>query len=116
MGSMTHEERAARNEAVFREVNERIKSLSGELAGNDGETFSILCECSRDTCTELVRIKPDEYEAVRRRGARFAIVAGHEDETVERVVEQNERFAVVEKLPGGAEIAEQLDPRANPSE
>jgi hypothetical protein len=108
----SREERAARNEAVFREVNERIKEISRDLsATSDAETFSILCECSKPGCNEMIEITPGEYEEVRSRGDRFALVAGHEDPRLERVVEARRGYTVVEKVGRGAAVAEELDPR-----
>jgi hypothetical protein len=52
-----------------------------------------------------------EYEAVRARPTRFLLKPGHWQSEVERVVEQNERFAVVEKHEEEAEIARETDPR-----
>jgi hypothetical protein len=36
---------------------------------------------------------------VREENDRFAVVPGHEDEQIERVVERAERYVVVDKLP-----------------
>jgi hypothetical protein len=41
----------------------------------------------------------EEYEAVHRRPHRFIVVPGHENETVERVVEMHPTYSVVEKRP-----------------
>ena len=60
---------------------------------------------------DRVELTLREYEEVRSHATRFFIVPGHEVTAVERVVEQNPRFAVVEKLDRGAEVAEQRDPR-----
>ena len=106
---MTREERAAANEAVFREVNERIKDIA---LAQESRRFSALCECSDPSCTATVEIDLDEYEAVRRHGARFALVAGHDDPTIERIVDRADRFAVVEKAGAGADIVRERDPRS----
>jgi hypothetical protein len=53
-----------------------------------------------------------EYEEVRSEPTHFAIANGHEVVDVERVVEKNDRFSVVEKFAGEAErIAVETDPR-----
>jgi hypothetical protein len=41
------ENRRARNEALFREVNERIEDISREFAASDqpAERISFVCEC-----------------------------------------------------------------------
>jgi len=107
MGSQA--ERAARNESMFREVNEGIEDAAAGLATWHAE---FLCECHDLSCTESISLTLPEYVAVRARGDRFVLVPGHEEEALERVVEQNDRYAVVEKLGVGAEVARGLDPRS----
>jgi hypothetical protein len=99
--------RVARNEALFREVNERIKGV-----GEDAETLLLLCECGDLECREVVEMTPAEYEAVRAGSERFFLVSGHEDLTVDRVVDQAAGFLVVEKLDEGGDVARDLDPRS----
>jgi hypothetical protein len=96
-------EKAARNQVVFREVNERIAELTGLMNETGFNLF--ICECSDPGCAESLEITTGEYEAVRRDGARFVIVNGHELPEVERVVDGNGRFIVVEKTGHAAEIA-----------
>jgi hypothetical protein len=106
---MKREERAAKNEAVFREVNERIQEITRDQRS---EWSAMLCECSDPSCTMTIDVSLDEYEATRAYGARFALVAGHEDPAVELVVERTDRFLVVEKTDAGGDIARDLDPRS----
>lgn len=96
-------EKAARNQVVFREVNERIAELTGLLNETGFNLF--ICECSDPACAESLEITAAEYEAVRADGARFVIVRGHEIPEAERVVDGNGRFIVVEKTGAAAEIA-----------
>jgi hypothetical protein len=108
---MNREERIARNEAVFREVNERIKDVSEDVEA--ASTTDFLCECGDPDCTEPVRLTPVEYEEVRRNPTHFVIVPGHSHPEVEVVVARNERFAVVEKTdPQAARVAVREDPRS----
>jgi hypothetical protein len=49
--------RLAKNEALFREVNERISEISQELApgaGNRELIDGLICECSDPQCLERV--------------------------------------------------------------
>ena len=101
-------ERAARNEALFRDVNERISETS--LAW-EGERLSAMCECHQLQCAETIEVTRAEYEAVRATGDRFLLVDGHKDEEIERVVDRTDRFVVVEKLGMGAQLARELHPR-----
>jgi len=106
----TRAERQGRNESLFREVNERIAELNQTFHVDGRSEF--LCECSRDECKEPVSISLDEYEGVRRTSTRFFVIPGHEDLSVESVVERSERYVVVEKIGEAAEEADDLDPRS----
>ena len=110
----TRDERRARNEALFREVNERIEELSSEWAGESEQEGSvgIVCECGRADCTELIEVTRAEYEAVRGDPRRFLVLPGHEHTDTARVVERNSQFSVVEKLEHAGEIAVEHDPRS----
>ena len=105
---------AARNDALFRDANERIESRAESiLGGEDATPLPFLCECADVACTAIVQMTVAEYEAVRRDSARFATVPGHEgEEPWARVVHVTERFAVVEKLELAGEVATELDPRS----
>ena len=113
-------ERQARNEALVREVNERINALDREAAGSGAvegvRSFGFHCECGREGgCPEMVWMTLDEYEVVRRQDDRFALVPGHETNGLEHVVDGNERFVIVDKVDE-AEPFVTDDPRGRPSE
>jgi hypothetical protein len=99
-------ERAARNQALFREVNERIEDLA-----RPAYSRAFICECCNENCNETLSITIEEYEDMRGDGNRFAVLPGHEDRDVEDVVQANGRYLIVAKLGRGGTIAEQLDPR-----
>ena len=111
MADAERQRRVALNESTFREVNERIAGQVAHWFEGSDELMSFVCECGDTQCGEMVRLTPDEYERVREHGTRFTIVGGHELPDVERVVERNERFAVVEKIELGADVAKEHDPR-----
>jgi hypothetical protein len=52
------------NDAVFRDVNERIREISDQF-GQKEPTYDLLCECSDAACTEKVVLTRAEYEDVR---------------------------------------------------
>lgn len=110
-GEESHEERAARNQALFRAVNERVETINVafEFAEPMGDW---ICECEDVSCTTQIRMTIAEYEAVRANPRRFAVLPGHVLPDVERVVETSDGFVVVEKVGAAGEIAEELDPRA----
>ena len=93
-------ERQARNEALVREVNERINALDRDAAGSGAvegvESFRFHCECGREGgCPEQIWMTLEEYEVVRKQDDRFALVPGHETDGLEHVVDGNERFVIV---------------------
>lgn len=101
------------NEALFREVNERIEQVSKTLQVAS-ERLAILCECGNDSCTERIDVPLSDYERIREDGALFMIRSGHEIPDVEDVVERTADYHVVRKRAGGpAELAHELDPRAD---
>jgi hypothetical protein len=102
-------EQHARNEVVFREVNERIAELNGPDKAVDVSLF--ICECSDASCAESVQITLGEYEQVRANGACFVVVPGHQLRLLERVVDGTSRFLVVEKVGPAASVARESDPR-----
>lgn len=101
------DERLAKNEILFRAVNERLDDLATPWS----KTTDYLCECSERSCVEIVELTNDEYERVRSRATVFVLVPGHERPEIEKVVEANERFMLVEKVVAVEEIVEE-DPRS----
>ena len=98
-----------RRQSLFREVNERIDDLARHFDLQDEMT--ILCECASDQCNERITITEAEYQSLRRIPTHFAVLAGHEIPTVERIVERDDRYIVVEKFGESAVAAIKLAPR-----
>ena len=110
------ERRLGMNEAVFREVNERVEEIHQTLGSDDG-TLDIICECGAVTCTERISVPIAEYERVRSDSTHFLLQVGHEDPTVERMIENHETYIIVEKEGTDVEeIAEATDPRRDDRE
>ena len=110
-GALSQEE-AARNQAFFREINERVGELQQryeQLA--TGARW--VCECADLSCTEMVEMTLDEYEDVRSNANRFVVRPDHVYEGVERVVESTDRFWLVGKIEQAAAVAAELDPRSS---
>ena len=109
MVSSSHE-RIGHNEALFREINERIEA--GRWPGDDGNP-AFLCECARLGCNVLVELTIGEYEHIRGEARRFVLAPGHELPEAERVVERHPAYVVVGKHGVAGTVAEESDPRAN---
>jgi hypothetical protein len=112
MGAVDERERRlAQNEALFREVNERIDDL-GDGSGDGGRLFEYLCECSDGACTLHVELAAGEYDSVRADPVQFVVLPDHHMPAVEAVVARNDRYWVVKKLGEAGDYAEALDPRS----
>jgi len=102
------DERLARNEALFREVNERIRNVA---AGGQSDRYDFLCECADAACAQRVSLTLAEYERVRAVAARFLLAPGHAVPGIEHVVEDDGGHIVVEKSGAAGRVARDLDPR-----
>ena len=109
-------ERLARNQSLFREVNERIQYLGevNERIGYDAEaaTSEFVCECSSTECISTIELTVVEYERVRSNPTWFVIKQDHDVTQIERVVSRDDGYAVVEKLIA-EEYLEAVDPRSD---
>jgi hypothetical protein len=101
---MDFAQRAARNEEVFRSVNEQIEA--GATRHGVGTPLPFHCECGRASCVETIELEPARYEKVVRERYCFIVLPGHEAPGIERVVEVTPEFLVVEKI---GEAREQID-------
>ena len=110
MDAEEREVRAARNESLFRGLNETLDRVR-HGSPNDERT-DYFCECAQRGCASLVPLLPDEYEHVRAGGDRFLVLPGHLEPDIERVLEEQETYWIVEKLGVGRHVAESLDPRS----
>ena len=100
--------RLAMNEALFRDVNERIREISDTFGQKDA-TYDFLCECSDPGCTKKVVLTRAEYEDVRSDSTRFVVAKGHVMPEIESVVDHAKDHVVVEKDGAAADVAIQLD-------
>lgn len=100
--------RIARNETLWREVNERIR----DVTKYDGD-IEFLCECGDPTCAQPIEMSKTEYEEIRADATHFLVMPGHVIPEVEKVVGGNDRFTIVAKRAGEpAAIALETDPRS----
>jgi hypothetical protein len=105
------ERRMGENEAIFREVNERVRETKETFDPQAGEA-EFVCECASASCTAHVRLRLEEYERVRAHPATFLVLPGHDEPIVESVVERYDGYWVVRKHEGEAEaLAKRTDPR-----
>jgi hypothetical protein len=99
MDTATHsdrEVRAARNQALFRAVNEKLRELN-QAFSELTETYAIACECADTTCVETLHISMEAYLDVRTHSSRFVVFVDHVYPDVEQVIAERDGYAVVEK-------------------
>jgi hypothetical protein len=85
---------------VLRAVNEEIAGPGERADGwaDPQQTFSFECECGKgDGCDGSILMTLAEYERVRSQQDRFAVLPGHQTDEIEQVVEQSERYVIVDK-------------------
>ncbi len=108
--------RVGKNEAIFREVNERIQDLNRGFSFGADDVTDFVCECSDDSCFLPVRLTLGEYEQVRAQPTHFLIAPGHVwHPEHERVIRSGEQYEVVEKYGSAGDVAEDADPRSQGS-
>jgi hypothetical protein len=89
-------ERKARNQELFRHVNEAIAKVS---AGFEVGTQEFICECAHTGCTAQLTVPAEVYARVRDDPARFLVLRGHEDRVHEVVVEDLGECLIVQAAP-----------------
>jgi hypothetical protein len=102
-------EAAARNEEVFRSINERIEE--GAKQHGVQQVLPFHCECATQACLQTIELPPTEYDRIASHRARFVVVPGHELSSVETVVENHSGYLVVEKTGEARAQIEREHPR-----
>ena len=106
----SHRARRAKNESLFRDVNERIEALEQEFGA--GDVCEFVCECARIECNGRFEMSPPEYERLRSDPTTFAVLPGHRSPDVDEVVTERAGYVVVRKRAGEpARIAAEHAPR-----
>jgi len=104
--------RIGENEAIFRQVNERVSELNRSFSVVL-ERGDYLCECGDEECVERIALTPEEYERVRADPTQFVVKPGHVAPDVEDVVRAEPEYRIVRKRDeDAAAIARETDPRS----
>jgi hypothetical protein len=104
------EKRMAQNEALFREVNERVHDVA--VNHGVGTVYEYLCECANADCTFRLQLQEGEYEKVRADPAQFVVLPVHFTPEIETLVSENDRYWLVRKTGEAGAYVERLDPRS----
>jgi hypothetical protein len=93
------DERLEENQRAFREANERLQALAASAGVRDGTVVPFLCECADEECLGRVEITIGEYEATHWHYDYYVILRGHPRVAGEDIIEENDRYEVVQKNP-----------------
>ena len=104
------EQRLAQNEALFREINEKVEAIAA-VHGSDDHVYEFYCECSNADCSIQLPATIAEYEAVRAHSTRFLVAPEHWLPEIETIAQKSDAWWVIEKHGDAGEFVEHLDPR-----
>jgi hypothetical protein len=105
------EERLARNESLFRDLNEQIEFVAKPL-DPDAHLFAFFCECSNIDCTLSMPMPLTVYEEVRADPTTFVVAPGHDLPEIEEVVRRTAEYQIVRKHGDAARLVTEDDPRS----
>src|SRR5580765_1111539 len=93
---MERAERIGLNEAVFREVNERISDLAGQF-GLETQPLDLVCECGDPACVDRISMSRDEYEQLRSNPTHFTIFPKHKLLNIKNIITHNNPYNIIHK-------------------
>ena len=85
------------NEERFAAANAQIRDTALSLEINRS-LVPFLCECSDVGCTQTIQVSLAAYDAARAQPGAFLLLAGHDDNRVERVIGRTDGYVLVEKF------------------
>lgn len=99
MSDLTNESKIAREVLVRRTNDQTIYAADIMLYGRVDGSFPlrIHCECANPNCTELVEVKKHKVSLVHQVSSDFIVAPGHNDGSVENIVERSKHYLVVRK-------------------
>ena len=89
--------RAEKNEQAHKEHNERRATLEQGAGVPQDAPVPFVCECDQTDCGHAVMLGLDEYEQAVKPPDQFVVRPGHEDPSVERIVDQRDGYVIVSK-------------------
>lgn len=105
------QKRIATNESRFRDMNEQVRRAVDQFE-QDGDHYSMMCECALTECADMIELERPEYAHVRSNDAWFVVKPDHVLPAAEVAVEANDRYWIIEKVEAGQRVAEALAPDA----
>jgi len=104
-------ERLARNEMLFRDLNEQVELVADSL-NEAGTVFEFFCECSDVDCTLRLPMLLAVYEEVRSDATLFVVAPAHDSPEIEEVLSRTDGYQIVRKRGEAGQFAAASDPRS----
>jgi hypothetical protein len=96
------EKKLVKNEQLIRNKNSAIgRDVKKYLRNSEEATntpIAFICECSNLDCNEHITTSISTYEKLHLRKDRFTIFPGHSIPSIEKLIEHDDDFDVVEKF------------------
>jgi hypothetical protein len=112
----------ADNEAIFRELNQRLQKgvdESNAIAAEEGQppldfdadaSLRFFCECADENCQARIILSPNMYNEIHKDSRNFIIVPGHQVDEIEDVTTKDEAYWIVTKHEEPPEKSDTLHP------
>jgi hypothetical protein len=109
MGESPNQRKMAENEVVFRQANEKaLKEIEefnrsarengdADLVNDSDIRLHFFCECFDENCHERIKLTISQYKKIHRNSSQFAVINGHHNAEIERIVADNGHYLIVEK-------------------
>jgi hypothetical protein len=122
MTESTADRHKADNEAIFRELNERLHKGVDEanaVAAEEGQkpldfdanaTLHFFCECADENCQERIPVSLNDYTEIHNDKRRFTIAPGHQVPKIEEVTAKEPGYWIVTKHEEPPELSDTLHP------
>lgn len=112
----------AENQVVFRTFNQNFlkwQEQFKQVAASEGELpkefnadlgLNFSCECSDENCRLRIFLSPKDYNKIHRDPNAFAIICGHEVDSIEDVIAKEPEYCVVRKHIMPPQNVKELNP------
>jgi len=93
------ERRLVENEVIFRDANQTAQQFIEQVEGpHSAKKAGFYCECSNLDCRERIELTAEEYKRLHQNKRHFVVVPGHEMPQVEKVIQQETTYSLIEKF------------------
>ena len=100
-----NEEPIALNQIAFRSANEALSKHFPPHDERSLDPYPFLCECGDRSCTRVIEVPLKVYAATRSHATRFLVLPGHTDPTLETIVDEADRYEIIEKHGSAGDVA-----------